>query len=95
MPTNFLIDGMMSGTGVRDAINGGYVDPETLGFSRALIHELDKWLQRSKAAHFAGHPMNEVATLDREGAALAHKARAELSEYNFGYFSDGLMKRLF
>ena len=92
--TNFLIDGMLSGTGVRDAISGGYVEPEAIGLSDSLAAELVAWQQRYEDAHFADFPEDVVAELDGEGLVLASRADAELRGRNVGYFSHESTKRL-
>ena len=94
MTTELLIDGMLSGTGVRDAINGGYVDLKSLGLSVGLTCSLASWQAQYEDAHFAGFPDDRVAELDKEGTALASRLRDELSDAKVGYFSNGLMKRL-
>ena len=91
---DFLIDGMLSGTGVRDAVNGGYVDPRLIGLSEALAGDIADWQQKYEQAHFAGFPHESIAMLDEEGTALADRAASELSNVSFGYFSNGAMKRL-
>ena len=53
---NFLIDGMLSGTGVRDAVSGGYVEPKAIGLSASLAAELVAWQRRYEEAHFADFP---------------------------------------
>jgi hypothetical protein len=94
MTDEFLIDGMLSGTGVRDAINGGYVDPKSLGLSEALARNLAPWQARYEEAQFAGFPDDLVAELDEEGVALASRFQEEQPGAKVGYFSSGLMKRL-
>jgi hypothetical protein len=94
MNVDFLIDGMLSGTGIRDARNGGYVDASSIGLSDDFSRDLAAWQQRYEEAHFAGFPRDDVKVLDREGAILAHRAADELPEITFGYFSDGQMKLL-
>jgi len=94
MMVDFLIDGMLSGTGIRDAINGGYVDASTLGLSNDFAKDLSAWQQRYEEAHFAEFPLEEVIVLDREGKVLARRAAVELPERSFGYFSNGQMKLL-
>ena len=94
MATNFLIDGMLSGTGVRDAISGGYVEPEAIGLSASLAAELVAWQRRYEEAHFADFPEDVVAELDEEGLVLTSRADAELRGKSVGYFSHGSMKRL-
>jgi len=94
MTASLLIDGMLSGTGVRDAIAGGYVAPDTIGLSAQLVADLADWQRRYEDAHFAGFPANAVAALDEEGLALASRAQSELSDKSIGYFSNGRMERL-
>ena len=94
MATELLIDGMLSGTGIRDAINGGYIEPKSLGLSGSLTRSIASWQAQYEDAHFAGFSYDRVAELDREGEALASRLREELPNAKVGYFSDGLMKRL-
>ena len=94
MITDFLIDGMLSGTGLRDAINGGYLRPEELGLSSLLVTSIADWQRRYEDAHFAGFPESAVARLDGEGLALLSRVQAELPAKAVGYFSNGRMTRL-
>lgn len=94
MTPDLLIDGMLSGTGVRDAAAGGYVAPDAIGLSPQLVADITAWQRRYEEAHFAGFPANAVAILDDEGLALASRVRSELSDKNIGYFSNGRMERL-
>jgi hypothetical protein len=94
METDFLIDGMLSGTGLRDARNGGYVEPKVVGLSDQLSGDIAAWQQESERAHFAGFPDGLVAKLDEEGLALTLRAQSELAADSIGYFSSGQLKRL-
>ena len=94
MATKFLIDGMLSGTGVRDAIEGGYIEPAKLGLSAKLVRDLAVWQAKYEEAHFAGFPESLVSELDEAGQLLTRRVRDELPEIDVGYFSDGLMRRL-
>ncbi|WP_093293535.1 hypothetical protein [Sphingomonas sp. NFR04] len=94
MTTDLLIDGMLSGTGVRDAVEGGYLHPEAIGLSTSLIADVADWQRRYEDAHFAGFPGDAVANLDEEGLALRLKMQAELPDKTVGYFSNGRMARL-
>jgi hypothetical protein len=38
------VDGMLSGTGIRDSLTGKYLDPSEVGFSPELIRRIEKWL---------------------------------------------------
>ena len=92
--TDFLIDGMLSGTGVRNALEGGYIDLCKIGLSGSLISDIATWQQKYEAAHFAGFPDDVVADLDKDGLRLLSRARAELPDKNLGYYSNGRMMRL-
>jgi len=94
MTADLLIDGMLSGTGVRDAIAGGYVAADTIGLSAQLVADLADWQRKYEDAHFAGFPANAVTALDEEGLALASRAQSELGDKRIGYFSNGRMERL-
>lgn len=94
MANEFLIDGMLSGTGVRNAVDGGYVDPKSLGLSDRLADRIATWQAQYEEAHFAGFPNDRVAELDKDGEALASMVSEELTGAMVGYFSNGLMKRL-
>lgn len=54
MATEFRIDGILSGTDVRDVPNGGYVDPMPLGLSEQLGQSVSSWQAQCEEAHFAG-----------------------------------------
>jgi len=85
---------MLSGTGVRDAVQGGYLQPEAVGLSTSLAADVADWQRRYEDAHFAGFPEDAVASLDEEGLALRLRLQAELPKKGVGYFSNGRMTRL-
>jgi len=90
-----LIDGMMSGTGIRDRINGGYIDPEALGLSSPLVDDLRIWLSRYEDAHYAGFDDAEVVSmLDRQGVALAERMTKERTSDKVRYYSNAHLKEL-
>ena len=41
-----IVDGMLSGTGVRDAVSGGYVGLAELGLSQNAVEMIANWLAR-------------------------------------------------
>ena len=94
MTVDLLIDGMMSGTGIRDAINGGYVEPADLGLSRELANDIEHWVGEYGAAHIRGHPVQLVAELDCAGLAILSRVQDELPMRKLGYYSDGRLERL-
>lgn len=94
MTSDILIDGMLSGTGLRDAVNGGYLRSEAVGLSSPLASHVADWQRRYENAHFAGFPEDIVANLDEEGLLILSKVQVELPNKRVGYFSNGRMKQL-
>lgn len=89
------VDGMLSGTGVRDTVDGGYISPGDLGLSSDLCQKISRWLYRYEKAHFAGYQDRiEVADLDTEGVDIRRLIQSELPESRVVYFSDADMKRM-
>jgi hypothetical protein len=88
-----LIDGMLSGTGIRDAIEGGYIEPSAMGLSPTLCSDLAEWLLRYEDAHYEGFKPEIVEQLDQAGLLLAGRVSAERTDIKVGYFSDGRMVR--
>jgi hypothetical protein len=91
---DILIDGMLSGTGLRDAVNGGYLRADALGLSSSLASQVADWQRRYEGAHFDSFPGQLVASLDEGGLSLLPRIKNELPHKNVGYFSSAKMKRL-
>lgn len=90
-----IVDGMLSGTGVRDAVEGGYVDLATLGLSVELTNDLNSWLARYENAHYSQfRNKDEVSELDNEGLDLSKRLRGELVDSKVEYFSNAMMQRI-
>lgn len=94
MLVDLLVDGMMSGSGVRDAINGGYIKLPSLGLSANLVKDITSWQAKCAQCHIDGFPEEIVESLDQEGCKLTHRIRSELPTKSVGYYSDGLTRRL-
>lgn len=90
----YLLDGMLSGTGIRDAVNGGYVAPVDLRLSKALRTKVADWQRQYEDAHFRGFDEAAVTALDVKGQELVALLRAEKPELRIGYYSNGLMRRI-
>jgi hypothetical protein len=89
------VDGMMSGTGIRDSVRGGHLEPANLGVSDLLAGRVADWLKRYEIAHMGQYRDKErVAKLDEEGLLICVALRAELPEAKIEYYSDALMRRL-
>ncbi|WP_093014363.1 hypothetical protein [Sphingobium sp. YR768] len=89
-----LIDGMLSGTGIRDKMEGGYIEPSDIGLSPTVCSDLAEWLLRYEDAHYEGFKPHVVEQLDQAGLLLASRVSIELSDVEVGYFSDGRMTQL-
>jgi hypothetical protein len=93
---NYLtIDGMLSGTGIRDSVVGGYLDPNQLALSQCLVSQILSWLARYEEGHYAGFSDTpEVAKLDAEGIAIAQQIQRELPGAKVEYYSHALAAKL-
>ncbi len=90
-----IVDGMLSGTGIRDAVEGGYVDLEQLGISRSLQSDINVWVARYESSHYAQfNDSEEVDALDNEGVSLCKRLRSELSDSKIEYFSNARMQNI-
>ena len=86
------VDGMLGGAGVRDQIEGGYIDPEDLNLSSELIEVIRNWVTRYETAHYRQFSdQQEVTKLDEEGLLICSRLHEELDDTNIEYFSTGLM----
>ena len=89
------VDGMLSGTGVRDTVDGGYISPDELGLSFEQRQRISQWVCRYEKAHSAGYrDRTEVADLDFEGVEIRRLVECELPESKVVYFSDADMKKM-
>jgi hypothetical protein len=95
-PMRYLtVDGMLSGTGIRNTISGGYVDPHDVGLSTSLVGRIEKWLVEYEAAHhhqFMDKAENE--RLDQVGAAITRQILEELPRMKVEYFSNAEMRKI-
>lgn len=92
---HFIVDGMLSGTGIRDVNNGGYIDPSAIGVSFELRARITEWLERYEQAHFfqfENTEENEV--LDEDGIKIARLLKAEFPDHQITYFSNAQLKQL-
>src|SRR5438105_3647612 len=95
MKLSIKLDGELSGTGVRDAINGGYLDLQDLPLSAGLRSAISEWQRKYEDAHF--HSFEDADTngrLDREGIALARSLKHEMSDAEVVYFSSAYLREI-
>jgi hypothetical protein len=89
------VDGMMSGTGIRDSVEGGYLKPSDLGVSGGLAERISTWLQQYEEAHYDQYrDQKKNAALDEEGIRISEELRKELPEAKVQYYSNALMRLL-
>jgi hypothetical protein len=90
-----IVDGMYGGTGVRDAIEGGYVDLIELHIPIDLQDAIRSWLQQYEEAHyFQFKDQDEVIRLDKQGIDICRQLRIERFEDKIDYFSNATMKKI-
>jgi hypothetical protein len=89
------IDGMLSGTGVRDTVDGGYIDPKQIGLSPELVRRIEKWVIEYETAHYNQFKDEiESQRLDQEGVEIARQAQEQLPRMKVDYFSNARMQKI-
>lgn len=85
----------MSGTGIRDSVEGGYLEPRELGVSCELAEEISSWLKGYEDAHYDQYQDQAmVAALDDEGLRICRQLRKELVGVKVEYYSSARMQRM-
>ncbi|EGA68246.1 hypothetical protein VISI1226_03985 [Vibrio sinaloensis DSM 21326] len=89
------VDGMFSGTGIRDSVEGGYLKPEILGLSTELKNKISDWLSRYEDEHYEQYEDDSiVARLDAEGVEICNLLKSELPHSKVEYYSTAKMKKV-
>jgi orotate phosphoribosyltransferase-like protein len=89
-----VVDGMISGTGIRDQYEGIYIDPQSLGISTSLIEKLQIWLKTYEEEHHKNYTDVElVKKLDKEGIEISKAIARELKDSKITYYSDANQTR--
>ena len=89
------VDGMLSGTGVRDTVSGGYIDPNEVGLSADLVKRIANWLRDYENAHYVQFlDKTENERLDQEGVAITRQIREKLPGTKVEYFSNAEMRKI-
>lgn len=92
---SIVLDGMLSGTGVRDAERGGYIELNNLDITDELKTIILSWLARYESAHY--YQFKDVSNnelLDKDGLRIAARLRRELTTTDVSYFSNANMSML-
>jgi hypothetical protein len=93
--THLIVDGMLSGTGIRDGVHGGYFETSAIGVSSGLGGKISEWLERYENAHFfqfGNAAENEL--LDKQGVEIARSLKAELPGVRVTYFSNAKLEEI-
>ena len=86
---------MLNGTGIRDAVEGGYISPEKIGLSGATTDKITDWLSKYEAEHYNGYAdVENIDSLDHEGLVIADQIRKEIKGAKVDYFSSAKMVTL-
>ena len=93
--THLIVDGMLSGTGIRDGDHGGYLMPSDIGVSADLTFRILEWLKHYENAHFFQFKNAlENQMLDTQGLEIARLLKAELPNIKVTYFSNVELKEI-
>lgn len=88
------LDGMLSGTGVRDSVEGGFVNLSDLPISEDLRNKISNWASSYQKEHFSSFKEQEVITaLDDKGRELCEELRRELPDSKVEYYSAATLQR--
>jgi hypothetical protein len=89
------IDGMCSGTGIRDSVAGGYISPRELGLSDGLVARIDRWVKRYEQAHYIQFgDLKENESLDQEGIVISGLFIKEFPNAKVEYYSSAYMQKV-
>jgi len=87
-----IVDGMLSGTGIRDAVEGGYIEHDDLGLSSSLSARISSWLACYEESHYEQfQDSKQVGYLDAEGLKICSLLQSELPDSKISYFSNARM----
>ena len=87
------VDGMVSGTGIRDQYESEYIEPKLLGISADLVEKLNKWHKRYKQEFYKKYADKiKIQQLDNEGVEISEAISNQLENCKVSYFSDADLK---
>jgi hypothetical protein len=90
-----IVDGEMSGTGIKNSVSGEDVNLASLGLSNELQASISEWVERYEATHRADLCDGvEIQELDRIGLQLASAVKDKLPGSKLQYLSAANMTRV-
>jgi hypothetical protein len=95
MTRYLIIDGMLHGTGIRDAVAGEYIPLDELNLDDSLQNRIENWLSQYETEHYNGYIHEDTMKyLDKEGICIAIAIQKVFPDYKIEYYSDALLARL-
>jgi hypothetical protein len=92
---HLILDGYLSGTGIRDGQNGGYLELSELGISFTLEKAITSWVLKYENEFYDGYSdYKKVEKLDIEGIDIVQKLKEELPNNKIEYYSDARMMKI-
>ena len=90
-----VVDGMLSGTGIRLKYAGGFIKLDQLPISTDLKKDISTWVLRYQNEHFENFQRVDVnAQLDNHGLKIVENLRETLGTNSVVYFSNAYMRYL-
>jgi hypothetical protein len=92
-----VVDGYQGGTGIRNAIEGGYINLDTLKLTTDFVSNIKQWVSDYADLSYTGYEDQAVQQqLDERGIELTKELQNLLGpEYKVQYYSDGFSKELY
>lgn len=83
------VDASLNGTGIRDEINGGFIEPTSINLSETIKKRLSIWLEEYANEHYNGYNDKiNIERLDKEGKEIAMSIYKEIGNAKINYYSD-------
>jgi hypothetical protein len=87
-----ILDGYLSGTGIRDGVEGGYIELENLKIPSTIKNKIIDWVFKYENEFYNGYSdSTKVEELDNEGKAIVVLLKKELPNTKIEYYSDAKM----
>lgn len=88
-----IVDGEMSGTGVRDCASGRYIDLMELNIPNVLVKRIKSWINAYWEEQYINFPdIAKINWLDQDGIDISRMLRNVLQDVDVKYFSSAETK---
>lgn len=91
---NYLtVDGCFRGTGIRDSVEGGFIDLDSLDINSELKEKIKRWVLEYESEHYKNYlDKQNIEQLDLTGKEIARMIADELINTKVKYYSAAKMK---